>query len=50
MAIQEKVVLGGWGLFLTSFSGNCGAKFSKEVVGVGSRQAVVTDFSVAPFS
>ena len=32
MAIQEKVALGVWGLFLTSFSGNSAAKFSKEVV------------------
>jgi hypothetical protein len=32
VAIQEKVALGVWGLFLTSFSGNSAAKFSKEVV------------------
>ena len=28
--------------------GKCGANFSKEVVGVDSRQSVVMDFSIAP--
>jgi len=36
VAIQEKLALGVGGLFLTSFSGNSGAKFSKEVVRVRS--------------
>lgn len=31
VAVQEKVALGVGGLFLTSFYGNSGAKFSKQV-------------------
>ena len=42
VASREKFALRVGGLFLTSFSGNSGAKFSKEIVRVHPRQSVLT--------